>query len=79
MTFSMSFIAAFMLPVCRSVEIESGTKPAFISGTAVAYRKLVPPWPTSKITPRLRPSIIAALGPFVSGSCSPRLPPYMCV
>jgi hypothetical protein len=51
-----------MLPVWRSVEIVSGVKPAFISGTAVDHRKLVPPWPTSKETPRFRPSIIAALG-----------------
>src|ERR1039457_3927469 len=27
MTFSMSFMPAFMLPMCRSVEMESGTKP----------------------------------------------------
>ena len=30
MTFSMSFMPAFMLPMCRSVEIESGTKPVLI-------------------------------------------------
>ena len=28
MTFAMSFMPAFMLPVCRSVEIESGGSPA---------------------------------------------------
>ena len=64
MTLSMSFIPAFMLLVWRSVEMESGTKPAFMSGTAVAHLKLVPPWPTSKKTPRARPSIIALLGPL---------------
>ena len=79
MTLSMSFMPAFMLLSCRSVEIESGMKPAFISGIAQLHMKLPPPWPTSKMTPRLRPSIIALLGPLVSGSCSPRPPPYMCV
>ena len=59
MTFSMSFMPAFMLPMCRSVEIESGRKPSLMSGTATRHAKLPPPWPTSKMMPRLRPSISA--------------------
>ena len=43
MTLSMSFMPAFMLLMCRSVEIESGMKPAFISGTATLQLKLPPP------------------------------------
>ena len=45
---------AFWLPVCRSVLITSGKKPCLVAGTAWRHRKLPPPWPTSKITPRLR-------------------------
>ncbi len=56
MTLSMSFMPAFMLPMCRSVEIESGRKPSFTAGTAMRQAKLPPPWPTSKMTPRLRPA-----------------------
>ena len=54
MTLSMSFIPAFMLATCRSVEIESGRKPAFTIGTATRQRKLPAPWPTSKMTPLSR-------------------------
>ena len=50
---------AFMLPMCRSVEIESGKKPALTIGTAMRHRKLPPPCPTSKMTPRLRASMNA--------------------
>ena len=64
---------AFMLPMCRSVEIESGAKPSFMAGTAIRQAKLPPPWPTSKMTPRLRPSIMPALT-CPAGSCSPRRP-----
>jgi hypothetical protein len=42
-TFSMSFMPAFMLPMCRSVEIESGQKPLFTRGTAIPQLKLPPP------------------------------------
>src|SRR5579862_4988728 len=52
MTNVMSFIPAFMLPMCRSVEIELATKPCCTAGTAWLKTKLPPPWPTSKITPR---------------------------
>ena len=55
-TLSMSFMPVFMLPMWRSVEIESGRNPALIAGTAIRHRKLPPPWPTSKITPRFLPS-----------------------
>ena len=48
----MSFIPAFMLSLCRSVEIESGRKPCWIAGAAWRKMKLPPPWPTSKIMPR---------------------------
>ncbi len=53
-TFRMSFMPAFMLPVCRSVLITSGQKPCFVAGTACRNTKLPPPCPTSKSTPRLR-------------------------
>ena len=72
-TFSMSFIPAFMLPMCRSVEMESGGKPSFMDGTAMRQAKLPPPWPTSKITPRLRPSTMPGLT-WPDGSSSPRKP-----
>ncbi len=39
------FMPPFMLLVCRSVEIESGTKPALIIGIAATHLKLPPPWP----------------------------------
>lgn len=54
----MSFMPAFMLPMWRSVEIESGRKPCRTAGTATRHAKLLPPWPTSKITPRSRPANI---------------------
>ena len=38
-TFSMSFMPAFMLSMCRSVEMESGVKPCFIGGNRLAKRK----------------------------------------
>jgi hypothetical protein len=47
-TFSMSLVLEFMLSACRSVERESGRKPALISGTATLKRKLPPPVPASK-------------------------------
>ena len=77
-TFSMSFMPAFMLPMCRSVEIESGRKPSFTSGTATYQAKLPPPWPTSKMTPRLRPSTMPGLA-WPSSVSSPRRPEYMWV
>ena len=43
MTLSMSFMPAFMLVMCRSVEIESGVKPAFTIGIATRHAKLPPP------------------------------------
>ena len=55
-TFVMSFMPVFMLVICRSVEMESGVKPCFTAGIAWRQEKLPPPWPTSKITPRLRAS-----------------------
>ena len=73
-TLSMSFMPAFMLPMCRSVEIESGRKPAFIAGTATPQEKLPPPWPTSNITPRLRPSIMPGFDVAIAESSSPRRP-----
>ena len=36
--------------------ITSGVKPCFIAGTACRNRKLPPPWPASKMIPRLRAS-----------------------
>ena len=77
MTLSMSFMPAFMLLMCRSVEIESGMKPAFTIGTATRQAKLPPPWPTSKITPRLRPSTMPGFG--LPSTSSFRSPEYMCV
>ena len=50
----MSIMAAFMLPACRSVEMESGGKPRRIAGTAFRNRKLPAPCPTSNRTPRSR-------------------------
>lgn len=55
-TLSMSLTLAFWLVACKSVEIESGRKPSWMIGTAIRQTKLPPPWPTSKITPRFRPS-----------------------
>ena len=72
---------AFSLPVCRSVLITSGKKPCLVAGTACRHRKLPPPWPTSKSTPRLR----AAMTYGSTWPCSltigkrPRTWPYMCV
>ena len=72
---------AFSLPVCRSVLMTSGKKPCLVAGTAWRHRKLPPPWPTSKITPRLR----AAMTYGSTCPCSltigkrPRTWPYMCV
>ena len=77
MTLSMSFMPAFMLLMCRSVEIESGTKPAFTIGIATRHAKLPPPWPTSKITPRFRPSIMPGFG--LPSTSSLRSPEYMWV
>jgi len=45
----MSFMPAFMLPMCKSVEIESGMKPCLTAGAACRNRKLPPPCPTSKM------------------------------
>ena len=42
-TFSMSFMPVFMLPIWISVEIESGRNPSLIAGTATRQRKLPPP------------------------------------
>ena len=78
MTLSMSFIPAFMLPMCRSVEIVSGTNCSFIAGAAMRQAKLPPPCPTSKSTPRFRPSQSPGLT-CPDASCSPRRPEYMCV
>ncbi len=44
----MSFIPAFMLPVWRSVEMESGKNPCRMAGTAIRHAKLPPPCPTSE-------------------------------
>ena len=77
MTLSMSFMPAFMLLMCKSVEIESGMKPAFTIGIAMPQLKLPPPWPTSKITPRLRPSTMPGFG--LPSTSSFRSPEYMWV
>ena len=76
MTLSWSFMPAFIEPMCRSVEITSGRKPSFTSGVATYQAKLPPPWPTSKSTPRLRPSIIPGFV-WPSSVSSPRRPEYM--
>jgi hypothetical protein len=59
MTVCMSFKLEFEPPECRSVEIESGRNPSWMIDTAIRQVKLPEPCPTSKITPRLRPSISA--------------------
>ena len=41
-------------PMCKSVDMESGTNPCLTAGTALRNQKLPAPWPTSKITPRAR-------------------------
>ena len=61
MTLNMSFMLEVKLPECMSVEIESGRKPSLMMGTATRQVKLPDPCPTSKITPRLRPSFKAGL------------------
>ena len=68
----------FMLPMWRSVEMESGRKPSLIAGTAIRQAKLPPPWPTSKITPRLRPSYMPGFT-LPESSSSSRRPEYTCV
>src|SRR5262249_18838469 len=72
-TLSMSFIPAFMLPIWRSVEMESGRNPSFIAGTAIRHKKLPPPWPTSKITPRFLASQSAGFT-LPDSTCSLRKP-----
>ena len=52
MTVIMSITGPLTLPVCRSVEMESGMKPLRSAGTAVRNQKLPAPWPTSKMMPR---------------------------
>jgi hypothetical protein len=47
-TFSMPLVLEFMLSACKSVESESGRKPALMSGIATRKRKLPPPVPASK-------------------------------
>ena len=59
-TLSMSFMPAFMLPMWRPVEIESGRNP-LTAGTAMRHSSLPPPWPTSKMPPRWWPSKSAGL------------------
>jgi hypothetical protein len=73
MTLSMSFMPAFMLPACRSVEMVSGQKPSAVIGAATRHVKLALPWPTSKRTPRVRPSDSPELARPV-GASSPRRP-----
>src|SRR5437870_4535618 len=48
MRFIMSFSPAFMLYVCRSVEIVSGRNPAFVNGTATRQKKLPAPYSCAK-------------------------------
>ena len=55
------------------VEMVSGQKPSATIGTATRQAKLAPPWPTSKRTPRVRPSDRAALA-RPEGASSPRRP-----
>ena len=73
MTVSMSLAPVTMELVLRSVEIESGRSPSLMMGTATRQVKLAAPWPTSKITPRRRPSNSAGLA-CPEGSSSPRRP-----
>ena len=72
-TLSMSFMPAFMLPMCRSVEIESGRKPSFMAGTAMRQRKLPPPWPDVEDHAALAAFEQAGFT-WPDGSCSPRRP-----
>ena len=58
--------------------MESGRNPSFIAGTAIRQAKLPPPWPTSKITPRLRPSHMPGFT-LARASSSSRRPEYACV
>ena len=60
-TFSMSFMPAFMLLMCMSVEMVSGTHRSLKAGTAVRKTKLPPPWPTSKTIPFFCAAKIAGL------------------
>ena len=62
MTVTRSLAPLTIELVLRSVEIESGRNPSLTIGTATRQVKLAAPWPTSKITPRLRPSNRAGIG-----------------
>ena len=79
MTFSMSFMPAFMLPMCRSVEIESGRKPCLDGWDRD------PPEKAAAAVADVEDH--AALAAFEQGrdsrgpgrSSSPRRPEYTCV
>ena len=78
MTLSMSFMPAFMLPMCRSVEIESGRKPAFTAGTATRQSEAA-----AAVADVEDHAALAALEQarvrLARRSSSPRSPEYTCV
>ena len=67
----MSFIPAFMLSTCRSVEIESGVKPCRMAGMACRNEKLPPPCPTSKSGTKLVGDVDFSAGREVASLVTP--------